>query len=273
MISLIEDNQSSRKIKSSMPVSYMRFIAEKVLKIPFVEFVLGRGMSCRNESKLRSILTEIETGRPLEYILGKSGFFGLDLDINESTLIPRKETELLVEEVLKFLGDNDIILDIGTGSGNIAISLALAKKKSRVFAVDISYQAIETASKNKKRYNTGNLFFVTSSFMSCFVPGSFDIIVSNPPYVEDSYIDNNSQLRYEPKIALSGGSGGLDFVRRILEEAKIYLKKQGLLFLEIGFKQKNKVIEIANKNGWKIKSVIKDYSGIDRVLSFSRIGE
>ncbi len=273
MISLIKDEYLLSKVKSRIPVSHLRFIAEDILKIPFAEFVSGRSISYENESKLKNILTEIKTGRPLEYILGRSGFFGLDLDIDENTLIPRKETEILVEEVLKSLGDEDTILDIGTGSGNIAVSLSLAKKRAKVFSVDISYPAIKTAVRNKGKYNTGNLFFVNSSLMNCFASGSFDIIVSNPPYVEDSYIDNDSRLRCEPRPALSGGPDGLDVIRNILKEAKSCLKKRGLLFLEIGFQQKDKVLKIADKNGWKVKAVVKDYSGIDRVLSFSRIGE
>lgn len=273
MNALIESKDLLRKIKAAIPVSYTRFIAEKVLNVPFAEFISGEGITLEAGRVLESLLTEIEAGRPLEYILGKSCFFGLDLDINENTLIPRKETEILVEEVLKYLGDGDTILDIGTGSGNIAVSLSLEKEKAKVFSVDISYPAIETAVRNKRKYNTGNLFFVNASLMSCFASGIFDIIVSNPPYVEDSYMDNDSCLKYEPKVALSGGVDGMDVIRNILKEAKVYLKEQGLLFLEIGVKQKKKVLEIAGKNGWKMRSVVKDYSGIDRVLSFSRVGE
>ena len=205
---------------------------------------------------------------PLAYIFGKTNFYGYDFIVNEHVLIPRLDTEILIEKLIEEINSRSErvdVLDIGTGSGAIAITLS-KETGSNVTAVDISEHALEIAKKNAE-LNGANVAFIQSDLFENISNIKIDIIVSNPPYIETGVIatlDDEVKL-HEPILALDGGEDGLDFYRKIVMEAPKHLKQCGKLFFEIGFNQAESV-SILMKDKFKNVSVIKDYLGNDRIV-------
>ena len=199
---------------------------------------------------------------PIAYILEEKEFWSQKFKINKDTLIPRPETELLVNELLKIHDNKQItILDIGTGSGCIIISLLSNLKKATGTGIDISKNAILIAKKNAFKYKLSNrLKFLNKSLDNLFGK-KFDLIVSNPPYIERKDIKNLSDdiKKYEPIMALDGGNDGLDLIKKVIYKSKNILKINGMLALEIGNEQIKKVSKILIDNNFRIKNVVKDY--------------
>ncbi len=207
-------------------------------------------------------------GEPLQYILGRADFFGLEFEVSRSVLIPRPETEILIEKALE-LGPYSRILDIGTGSGCIAVVLARHFKGAKVTAVDISRQALDTAARNALRHAAAIDFIRSDIFASLDAQPPFDLIISNPPYVASGDIPGlGAQIAFEPVSAIDGGSDGLDFYRRIAAGAAAHLAPAGLLAMEIGWNQAQEVAAIFRSypEYAQIK-VFKDYNDLDRVLT------
>ena len=199
---------------------------------------------------------------PMAYILGEKEFWSKKFYVNKSTLIPRPETELLVDKILKIYNEKKIsILDIGTGSGCIIISILSSLKNSNGIGIDISKNAILTAKRNALKYKVNKrVKFLNKSFKDIFSK-KFDLIVSNPPYIDTKDIKNLSDdiKRYEPRIALDGGNDGLDLIKKIIYKSKNILKIKGMLALEIGNEQIKIVSKILIDNNFRIKHFIKDY--------------
>lgn len=216
-------------------------------------------------------LKRVAEGEPLQYITGVQEFMSLNFNVCRKVLIPRQDTEILVESVLEYAGqkENAGILDIGTGSGCVAISLAYYGKNTQVMGVDISKGALEVARINARNCGVEeNTVFVQSNLFDNVPPKKFDIIVSNPPYIPIEVIETlDKQVKdFEPKIALDGGADGLDFYRRITQQSVSFLESKGLLAFEVGFDQAQKVVEIMEANFENIK-VKKDLAGIERVVT------
>ena len=209
---------------------------------------------------------------PLSYVIGTRDFFGLTFKVDENVLIPEQETELLVEEVIKH-SEGKSVLDMCTGSGCIAISIALFGKPSKVAASDISEKALEVARENAKSIKAGEISFIQGDMFEN-VTDKFDIIVSNPPYIETGEIDElMPEVRdYIPRLALDGDIDGLKFYRIISKEAVKKLNKNGRIFYEIGYNQRRAVASILFENGFTDITVIKDYSGLDRIV-MAKLGE
>ena len=203
---------------------------------------------------------------PLSYVIGTRDFFGLTFKVDENVLIPEQETELLVEEVIKH-SEGKSVLDMCTGSGCIAISIALFGKPSKVAASDISEKALEVARENAKSLKAGEISFIQGDMFEN-VTDKFDIIVSNPPYIETGEIDElMPEVRdYIPRLALDGDIDGLKFYRIISKEAVKKLNKNGRIFYEIGYNQSRAVAPILLENGFTDVKIMKDYSGLDRIV-------
>ena len=206
---------------------------------------------------------------PLQHLTGSQEFMGLDFAVNENVLIPRQDTEILVEEVIKVC-EGKSVLDLCTGSGCIIISLAKLSRITEAVAVDISEKALEVAADNAQRH--GVRIELIKSDLYEKVSGSYDIIVSNPPYIRTEEVAAlMPEVRdHEPYIALEAGSDGLMFYRRIIEGLSAHLKKDGKVFFEIGYDQAEAVKALLISQGFTQVAVMKDLSGLDRVISAQR---
>ncbi len=238
-----------------------------VLKKSQLELLMHKtdSLTCDEETEINTAINRILDGEPLQYVVGNTEFMSLEFDVNPSVLIPRSDTECLVEEVIKKAPSAPKILDIGTGSGCIAISLAYYIKDADVYAMDISEQALKTAKSNAEKNNV-NVTFIHHDIMKPY-SGEFDIIVSNPPYIETDVIpelDLNVRA-FEPHLALDGGSDGLDFYKRITAVSPSLLKQNGQLFFEVGYNQAASVASLMDKSFKNIRFV-KDLCGINRVV-------
>ena len=208
------------------------------------------------------LISRRSTREPLAYILKNKEFWSKNFFVNKNTLIPRPETELLCEIVIKTIKNkNSYILDIGTGTGCILLSILSDIKKAKGIGIDISKKAIEVAKKNSNSLglNKRAKFFTKS--LESIHNYKFDLIVSNPPYIKTSDIKNLSEdvRKFEPKIALDGGKDGLDVIKKVIYKSKTILKELGLLALEIGHGQHYKVSQILKKQGFKEEFLVKDY--------------
>ena len=191
-----------------------------------------------------AMLVRREKREPMQYILGSTGFMGLDFHVAPGVLIPRPDTEILCEEALRRLGPGARVLDIGTGSGAIAVSVAKLGKDVHVTAVDVSDTALRVAGGNAER-NGAQVRFVKSDCFAALAGEKFDMIISNPPYISRTEMETlMPEVRMEPELALFGGEDGLDFYRRISREAGAYLKQGGCLLFEIGWQQKDAVCDL-----------------------------
>lgn len=211
---------------------------------------------------------------PLQYIVGIQNFMGEDFTVREGVLIPRPETEIMVNLAMEKLDvmKKAKVLDLCTGSGIIAITLAKRCAKAKVVASDISEDAVMLAKENAKKLGTalevkkGDLF---EPFRGKFMNAKFDMIISNPPYIRTDEISKlQAEVRdYEPHLALDGGADGLQFYKRILNEAPKHLTKNGILLMEIGYDQRQDIVELANQTGaYSNIDVTKDYAGLDRIF-------
>lgn len=225
-------------------------------------------------NKYNNYLQKIIKGTPIQYITKYQQFMALDFYVDENVLIPQPDTEVLVEEGIKIIKEQNMeVLDLCTGSGAIAISIAHYCQNSTVTAIDISQEALEVARKNANLNNV-NIEFIDSNLFDKLTERSFDIILSNPPYIETDIINTlEKDVQSEPYIALDGGKDGLEFYKKILNEAHKHLKINGYLMLEIGYNQGNAVINLEHKNLKLItKQPIKDLAGNDRVVIFQKEG-
>ena len=202
------------------------------------------------------------SSEPMAYILNKREFWNTDLFVNKDVLIPRPETELIVDKLKEiFKNHSPYVLDVGTGSGCIIISLLEELKKSKGVAIDISHKALRVAKKNAKKNKTFNRVNFQRKSIESFFNKKFDLIVSNPPYIPRSQLKNlmKDVKFFEPKLALDGGNDGLDVIKKVIYKSKRILKIKGLLALEIGNGQYSKISQILKLNKFREKFLIRDY--------------
>lgn len=216
-------------------------------------------------------IDKLKKGYPIEHITHQKEFMKLNFFVNGDVLIPRQDTEILVEEVIKISKEMKVkkILDLCTGSGAIAVSLAKYLSDVEITAIDISHKAIKTAKKNAVFHKVEDrITFLESDLFGNLKNQKYDLIVSNPPYIKKDLIKKlDKQVQKEPYIALDGGYDGLDFYRKIIKEAYEYLKYGGYLCLEIGYDQKDDVIDLINKEHQYSKTYVKkDLCNNDRVV-------
>jgi release factor glutamine methyltransferase len=210
---------------------------------------------------------------PLQYILGSQEFMGLEFEVSPAVLVPRYDTETLVEEALRRSAGVKRVLDVGVGSGCIAVSVAKALPDAEVFGVDISTLALKIAEKNAQR-NGVNIRLFKGSMFEAVDGASFDMIVSNPPYIPSSDIATlQSEVRdFEPREALDGGTDGLDFYKNIIPQAASHLNHRGCLLFEVGVNQAPQVLQLFKKEGcYEELFTARDACGIDRVVGGRKI--
>jgi release factor glutamine methyltransferase len=219
--------------------------------------------------KFNKLITRRSTREPMAYILKKKEFWSKSFFVNKNALIPRPETELLCDIIIKVIKKkNPYILDIGTGSGCILLSILSEIKKAKGVGIDISKEAIEVAKKNSSDFGLNKRAnFFTRSLDETY-NYKFDLVVSNPPYIKTNDIKNLSDdvRKFEPKIALDGGKDGLDVIKKVIYKSKTILKKLGLLALEIGHGQHYNVSQILKEQGFKEEYLVKDYQNNIRCI-------
>ena len=247
-------------------------------------FILSHAENPLSEEHLEVFSEYLQSrgrGKPLQYITGNQEFFGLDFEVTSDVLIPRPETELLIETALKLIPPEDqtpYICDVGTGSGCIAITLLHERPGARAVAIDISAAALAVAKRNAARHSlTDRIDFVESD---CLLgmdssKSTFDLIVSNPPYVAESALAGlQREVRdYEPKNALEAGPDGLSIIRRLIVEAGSFLKNNGHLLFEIGFDQGAAVDELIDRRYWKLLEIHQDLQGIPRTIALQKLAK
>ena len=252
-----------------------RLIFEYIVGIDRVKLTLegDRELEPGVEEKLKAALAKRLTHMPVQYITGYQNFMGLEFMVSKDVLIPRMDTETLVEEVLRLGLSNVRVLDICTGSGCILLSILKYVYGSSGVGVDISDDALGVAKANSEALGIDATFIKSDMFENIPKDERFDIVVSNPPYIRSDVIGTlMSEVKdYEPLLALDGSEDGLKFYRIIADEASEYLNNGGMLFLEIGYDQGAEVSALLSAAGFTDVEVIKDLSGLDRVVS-GRIG-
>lgn len=264
MIMLKSNNVESPKLKARLLLQY-------VLDKPRQYIIVYDNKEIDKQQQWQYFVNieKLTKGIPLQHITHRQEFMKMDFFVDENVLIPRPDTEILVEEVIKIAQkyNSPRILDLCTGSGAIAISLKKFVPNADIIAVDISEKALEIAQKNAKKLET-KINFLKSDLFDKLDNKKFDIIVSNPPYIRKDEIKKLSEeVQKEPKIALDGGEDGLDFYRIIAEQAINYLKTGSFLCFEIGYNQKNDVIKIIeDEQNYKNTYCKKDLYGNDRII-------
>ena len=266
-------NSASIKLKQKNILSYKldsEILLSKALEKKREDILINPDQKVNfiQSLKFNHLIKRRASREPIAYIVKEKEFWSKAFIINKNTLIPRPETELMVDGIIKIYRNQKIsILDIGTGSGCILISLLSELINSRGVGIDISKEAIFLAKKNAKKHNIRNIHFKVRSFTDIY-NYKFDLIVSNPPYILSREIKNLQEdiKKYEPKIALDGGNDGLDVIKKVIYKARDILKINGKLALEIGNKQYKKVSELLKKNNFKIERNIKDYKTNIRCL-------
>jgi len=230
----------------------------------------NRPLNQEELDEFRPLIKKRKSGEPLQYITGKTSFMGITLKIDQRALIPRPETEELTEEILSQYRDrsNLNVLDLGTGSGAIAIALAKFLVNPEVTAIDKSEAALELARQNASVNDVEDTIYFEESHWFSKVTGRYEIIVSNPPYIPSSEIENlDSKIRdHEPLDAIDGGEDGMREISKIVNQAPDFLADDGTLFLEISYDQGNKTVELVDNSGLKQVSLVQDINDKDRII-------
>ena len=229
----------------------------------------------QNLKYFKKLVNERATKKPIAYLLKKKSFWNSEFYVNKNTLIPRPDTEIILEQVLKFTKNKNYlnILDIGVGSGCILLSILKERKNFYGTGIDISRNSLEICKMNAKKLLLDRRVKFFKSDVDKFAIGKYDLIVSNPPYIKTSdlkYLESDV-IKFEPKLALDGGLDGLSVIRKVIKKSSELLKKNGKFILEIGFDQKNKVIKLLNNKGFYINSTVKDLANNDRCIISTKI--
>jgi release factor glutamine methyltransferase len=261
---------SNSRLDSLILLSYaLSFSKEQVIFNPDLE------LNLEQQQQFFDLVKRRAQREPVSHIIGKREFFGNDFLVNSSVLDPRPDSENLIELVLEKFPNREVkleFLEVGVGSGCLIISLLLLYKNSVAFGLDISEAALAVAKENAEKNSVkSRLNFLKSDlFCELDLEKKFDVIISNPPYIPARDILNLEPevKNYEPLLALDGGVDGLDFYRRIAGESKNFLKKNGRIFLEIGFGQKDEIVKIFSEKNFILCAVKQDLSGIERILEF-----
>ncbi len=264
----LQELTNTIKTISSSPKLDSEILIMEALKISraYLHAHKNKQLSSQEEKILIKLGKRRKQKEPMAYITGKKEFWSREFLVTTDTLIPRPESELLVEEALKFTQGNPStrILELGTGCGAIAISLALERPKTSIMATDISQKTLDQAIKNARQHNVENIQFIKSNWFKRIKKRKFDLIVCNPPYIKEKD-PSLKELAFEPQSALISGSDGLEAIRHISTNAKEYLSHNGVLILEHGNTQEKEVAEILTAAKWKDIICAQDLRRFPRV--------
>tara|TARA_Y100001936_G_scaffold225870_1_gene244733 strand:- start:312 stop:1157 length:846 start_codon:yes stop_codon:yes gene_type:complete len=276
--SLLNDGQkilSNSSIKTSMLDAEILLCC--ALKRSFKEVVVDRKINIKkNEINIyKDLIRRRKLGEPVAYIVKNKEFWKHSFYVDRNVLIPRPDSEIIIEEALKVIDrkDKGFILDIGTGSGCLVISLAKERPNFFYSAIDISKNAIKVAKINAKMHQLENRIKFYQSCVDNFFKGKYDLIISNPPYINKvklKYLDKDI-FGFEPLIALEGGLDGSSILNKVIKKSSSLLKVGGKLILEIGFDQKLKIMKFLKNEGFYVNKVVKDYGNNDRCLISTKI--
>ena len=232
-------------------------------------------LNIENLEYFKKLVYERATRKPIAYLLNKKLFWKSEFYVNKNTLIPRPDTEIIIEQILKVTKNKNYlrILDIGIGSGCILLSILKERKNYYGTGIDISKNSLEISKINAQKLFVEERIKFYKSDVDKFTQGKYDLIVSNPPYIKKNdlkYLESDV-LKFEPKIALDGGLDGLSVIRKVIKKSSELIKKNGKFILEIGFDQKSKVIKLLKNKGFYINSTIKDFAKNDRCIISTKI--
>ena len=270
-------NQLLKKnnIKSAMLDS--EILMSKVIKKDrkYVILNLDKKLKRKDLLKFDNLVINRSSGKPIAYLIGEKDFWKYNFVVNEKTLIPRPDTEIIIENILKLtkLKSRLNILDIGIGSGCVLLSVLKEKKDFHGTGIDISKNCIDISKINALKLNLSNRVKFFKSDVDNFFYGKYDLIISNPPYIKKldlNYLDKDV-INFEPKIALDGGLEGTSEIRKVINRSSDLIKKNGKLVLEIAFDQKYKVKKLLKNKGFYINKIIKDYAKNDRCIISTKI--
>jgi release factor glutamine methyltransferase len=283
-MTVLEGIQKSAEFLANKGVDSPRLQAElllaHVLKLPRMKLYLNfeRALAPAEVDAYRDLVQRRSRREPLQHIVGSTSFCGLEIAVNRNVLVPRPETELLAEAGWQFLStinpQPSTALDFGTGSGCLAIALAVKCPGAQVHALDVSEAALRLAKQNAERHQVaGRIQFRQSDGFAALPPGiQFDLIISNPPYVPTAEIETlQPEVRdYDPRAALDGGPDGLNFYRRLAAEGSPYLKSDGRLLLEFGDGQADSLKKLFADQNWIVEAIREDYNQRPRILTARR---
>ena len=228
-----------------------------------------------NYNDFKKLVYERSKGKPIAYIIGKKYFWKYEFEINENVLIPRPDTEIIIEQVLNIFKNKSRInfLDIGVGSGCILLTILKEKKDFLGTGIDMSNECIKLSKINANKLGVNNRAKIIKSDVDNFNYGKYDLIISNPPYIKKldlKYLDRDV-VNFEPKLALDGGLEGLSEIRKVIAKSSELIKKRGKLILEIAFDQKNEVIKLLKEKSFYIEDIVKDFAKNDRCIISTKI--
>ena len=273
-------NQASKILNNSSNASFKldsEILLSEVIKKNRQYLILNSNEELKKENikSFDYLVKRRKKGEPIAYLINKKEFWKQNFYINQNVLIPRPDTELLVEETLKLFNVNSKLnmLDIGTGSGCILLSILKERRNFFGIGIDISKKAINVARFNAKMHQLSNRVKFYNSDVDKFLIGKYDLVVSNPPYIKQQdlkYLEVDVK-GFEPKLALDGGKDGFSKITKVISKTSTLLKKNGRFILEIGFGQKKKILSILKQNNFFINKVVKDYGKNDRCVISTKI--
>ena len=271
---------ASLKLKKNKIFSYKldsEILMSEVFKKRREEIILNPDCKLRDSQMIlfKKLLTERSKGKPISYITGKKDFWKNEFIINKNSLVPRPDSELIVQEVLKYLKNKTSLklLEIGVGSGCILLSVLNERKDSYGTGIDISKECIDLTEINSKKLGIINRIKFYKSDIDNFNLGKYDLIISNPPYIKKQDIKylEKDVVNFEPKKALDGGLDGLSVIKKVINRSSKLIKLRGKLFLEIAFDQKREVLSLLENKGFYINRVLKDLGNNDRCVICTKI--
>ena len=236
----------------------------------FILLNLDKKLDKSAQNSFRDLILKRSRGKPLAYLTGIKSFWKYDFKVNEKVLIPRPDTEIIIEQVLRMFKNKNYLnfLEVGVGSGCIALSILKEKKSFSGTGIDLSQDCIEICRYNAKKLGVNNRIKLLKSDVDNLIFHKYDLIVSNPPYIKKFDLNklNREVINYEPKLALDGGLEGLSVIRKVIKKSSELIKKNGKLILEIGYDQRLPVKKMLNENNFYINKIIKDLAKNDRCI-------